>query len=259
MCTVSVVPVPAPGAGLRVAFNRDESPARPTALPPVEKRFRGRRALLPIDPRGAGTWIAATDDGIVLALLNRNPPGPGPAPRGRAGRPSRGGIIPALLAAETFEGMIGRALAIDPREYPPFRILLVRAGAGVVVDHHPGRMRARRFDPSTPRMLASSGLGDLRATRTRRALFTRLIARSPSLLSAQAAFHRSARPDRPHLGVCVEGTRARTVSHTLIDLGPRATRMIYFAEWPPRAGAPDPVVRWIPAREAGARNLREAS
>jgi hypothetical protein len=62
MCTVTVIPL---SFGIRVACNRDESRERPAAMSPELRIFGGNQALLPIDPTGGGTWIAASEAGLA--------------------------------------------------------------------------------------------------------------------------------------------------------------------------------------------------
>src|SRR5215510_2217521 len=88
MCTVTIL---RSRDMLRVACNRDEQRARPEAYAPFIATAGRMKALMPHDPKGRGTWIAANTAGLVFALLNRN---------GGARQPiSRGVVIPALLGS----------------------------------------------------------------------------------------------------------------------------------------------------------------
>ena len=90
MCTLTVV---TGSDTYRMAMNRDEKIARGAGVPPVMHEFDGTRAIYPNDGDG-GTWIAANECGIALALLNWNdiaPPGKTVKTR------SRGRVIPALI------------------------------------------------------------------------------------------------------------------------------------------------------------------
>jgi hypothetical protein len=76
-----------------MAMNRDEKIARGAGVPPEMHEFDGTRAIYPNDGDG-GTWIAANECGIALALLNWNDV----AQPGKAGKTrSRGRVIPALI------------------------------------------------------------------------------------------------------------------------------------------------------------------
>ncbi|MFN0137616.1 MAG: NRDE family protein, partial [Phycisphaerae bacterium] len=134
MCTVTVVPIAArPGGShdtnsrvVRIACNRDELRTRPIALPPRMQSFGARRAILPIDPASGGTWIALSDVGVLLTVLNVNVNN---GVRRDAIRPgelrSRGTIIPELLALDSLEAIAAAAARLSPSRYPPFRLLII--------------------------------------------------------------------------------------------------------------------------------------
>ncbi|CAN5581012.1 hypothetical protein BH09PLA1_BH09PLA1_04880 [soil metagenome] len=222
MCTVSIIPLA--GERLRLACNRDELLTRPLALPPRSTQFGEREALLPIDPQSGGTWIAASDAGLILTLLNtrsgwptRNVP-----PR------SRGEIIPAMLHCSTIDEVIRRMQRIDATLFGPFRLLVVsRAGGGEI--HSDGRRVTRRrwSIDKLPLMATSSSLGDELVGPPRRELFDRTILFGDCSAESQDAFHRHAWPDRTYLSVNMARLDARTVSVTTIELSPDRVRMRY--------------------------------
>lgn len=55
---------------LAVVFNRDESRLRPVAEPPKVLQDQRTRFIMPKDPQGQGSWIAANEYGFVFVLLN---------------------------------------------------------------------------------------------------------------------------------------------------------------------------------------------
>ena len=59
---------------LLVVMNRDERRDRAPARPPRRWRGNGEAFTAPVDGDAGGTWIAATDSGVVLALLNHYRP-----------------------------------------------------------------------------------------------------------------------------------------------------------------------------------------
>ena len=237
MCTVSVIPW---RGGLRLAANRDEQRSRPEALPPEVRSFGGRRAVLPIDRahgesksqarRGGGTWIGASDAGLVMAVLNitRAPGAPLVRPR------SRGAIIPALLDAGGLANAVRRALALEARDFAPFRLVVAdRRGCVEILSESARPELARRSELTAPLLFTSSGLGDALVEGPRRDLFTRLLA-AGDWAPAQEAFHRHAWPDRPHLSVCMRRPDARTVSHSVVALTDRGVSFAYHAGPPDR-------------------------
>jgi Uncharacterized conserved protein len=121
MCTLSWQYSP---AGLDLFFNRDESLQRPEAVPPVIEHRDGLSTVMPKDPAGGGTWIAANSQGVILALLN-NYRYPSRVPAGQA--TSRGLLVRRLSSAHR-AAEVRAFLGNEPLfQYPPF-ILLVFNG-----------------------------------------------------------------------------------------------------------------------------------
>lgn len=90
MCTLSVI---TRTDGYLLAMNRDERMARGAGELPEIHHLNGTTAMYPSDGAG-GTWIAANEHGITLALLNWNDAFPRPLDRIKTR--SRGEIIPTL-------------------------------------------------------------------------------------------------------------------------------------------------------------------
>jgi hypothetical protein len=228
MCTVSVIATP---GGFRLACNRDELRTRPVALPPRVVRFSERFAALPIDPSGGGTWLAATDAGLAFALLNVN------SPSARyTGPTSRGLLIPALLGCENLEDATSRALKLDQKRFSPCRLVVADA-QGCAVVHWDGLRRELELRPlATPMLFTSSGLGDAVILRPRLELFKQMLAPCGTV-TAQDAFHRHRWPDRPQLSVDMARADARTVSYSVIEVGPQRIQLAYQDGAPGDAGA----------------------
>src|SRR2546429_8445281 len=69
MCTLIALWRSVPGFDLMVGMNRDESANRPSDPPTV---IEGTPVLVaPRDRRAGGTWVGASDTGLVVALSNR--------------------------------------------------------------------------------------------------------------------------------------------------------------------------------------------
>jgi hypothetical protein len=226
MCTVSVIALPGwSSGGFRLACNRDELLSRPIALPPEIHRFRGRRAVIPIDPTSHGTWIAVNDAGVEFALLNLNRRGE----QKFAERCSRGRIILSLLHCDTADDALDAARQIDQRRYPPFRLVIIdgQRWGEILSDGRQLDVQAHPFD-AKPLVFTSSSLGDDLVEQPRRELFSRIVgAPTPD---RQDAFHLHAWPDRPHLSVNMSRADARTVSRTVVEVTDGAATMRYFAD-----------------------------
>lgn len=262
MCTLTVVPVTGTASGggaavdargFRLAFNRDELRTRAKALPPRITECEGGRAVMPIDPQGGGTWIAAGDTGIVLALLNVNPSSagrPSSKPSGMQ-RSSRGLIIPHLLELDDRQAMVRAACELRANEYAPFRLVIVDERE---VDEI--RSDGRSITATTtaygrrPAFFTSSGLGDALVEGPRRALFDEAFTNSSNWLEEQRRFHRHVWPDRRHVSVCMSREDALTVSHTAVEVSERTVTMTYH-DGPPDADGREFVVELTRRNQPG--------
>jgi hypothetical protein len=262
MCTVSVIRPEADRlrAGafeptlLRVVVNRDERDSRPAAWPVRIAESGGVRAMLPVDPAGDGTWVAASDAGLVFALLNGPDanvgrvfrPG-GASDAGRALRPgsmnrfdpgsiehvdagpnprlSRGQIIRSLIGCADIDEVMSRLRSLDLDAFRPWR--LVVAGEGVLLRARPGRRGVRLSTSLLPSrfMTSVSSLDPARAWRLRRDAF-RLLVTQPDA-AAQDAFHEHRWPADPELSVRMTRCDSRTVSRTVVEVTASEVRMSY--------------------------------
>src|ERR1044071_8889387 len=68
MCTVSFVPLS--NQSFILTSNRDEAVARGLASAPAIIEKENYRLVCPVDPLASGTWIAASNYGDVICLLN---------------------------------------------------------------------------------------------------------------------------------------------------------------------------------------------
>ena len=231
MCTVTALPrsllsrtVRDEPLLLRVACNRDEQRTRPLALPPVRRDAGVLSAVMPIDPQGGGTWIAVNDVGIVFALLNLNSGLPH-----TTGDTSRGLIIPTLVGCTSISDALHLAQRIETRRYQPFRLLLFDRYQLVECWPDVDRIRHRRSYLYGPVMRTSSGLGDAVVAGPRRHLFRRMLERTTDPIAAQDAFHQHQWPGREHISVRMERADARTVSHTVVEVGLESISIAYRA------------------------------
>lgn len=269
MCTLTTVPTydselptlrdreSARPTGLRMACNRDESCKRPAALPPEIRSFGRFRAIMPIDSQSGGTWIAASDAGFVVSLLNvyptvrstrgeeqvavgsvddRTPWGPNAAV---AGKQSRGLIIPRLMGCCGLEEAVEAAKRLDAVSYPPFRLVLADRFRIVELRSNGAEISpSSQQDSDHPSLFVSSGLGDDRVEGPRRELYDSSFADRANLVESQDRFHRHTWPDRPELSVCMSRQDARTVSLTVVELTPDRVTMVYYPDAPDRPVEP---------------------
>lgn len=233
MCTVSIIRAHAEArrgdepSGLRIVCNRDEHRERSAARPPRWRTLpSGGRAIWPVDTHigAGGTWVAASEHGLVMAVLNLNPRPP-VSVLDVKGLKSRGALIPALIDSATPEVAVGRLAGADLTRYAPFRIIAAGAASDARVRARIGEVRWDRHElsiawhESPPLCFVSSGLGDHRA-QPRLGLFRELVAEPGATPDRQDEFHRHTWLDHPEISVMMSRAEARTVSVTTIEMTP---------------------------------------
>jgi hypothetical protein len=214
-----------------MACNRDELRTRPPATPPEVRTYGPARAILPIDPVSAGTWIAVNDFGLALALLNVYLPATGSY--SRVPKRSRGTIIPELVESQSFESCVRRALAVNPRLFAPFRLII--AGQATIAEiRSDGRTlhSIQWIKAAIPMFFTSSGLGDHLVENPRRQLFDQFFAASGDWHAVQDGYHRHFWPEQRHLSVCMCRDDAHTVSYSVISVNSTNAALTYHAEAP---------------------------
>ena len=217
-------------------FNRDERRTRALGLPPQRQQAHGVAYLSPIDPDSGGTWFAATERGLVLALLNRSVDGQPPA----AGRRSRGSLIPALVGARDLAALATLLDRMALAECAPFRLFADLPGTAALGAVWDGERLATQAITTPAGLLCSSSRGDRAVTRVRSALWSaRRAERAASGLDELQRFHRSHLPSRSASSVCMHREDASTVSHLEVLRTPDEVRVAYFAGSPCTAGEPE--------------------
>jgi hypothetical protein len=217
---------------LRLGFNRDELRSREPALPPEVRDGPAGRWIAPRDGRAGGTWIAASERGVVLALLNRSEGAPPP------GVASRGLLIPELLGATDADALVDALGRRDLAPFAPFRLLALWHGrdAGVVAGWNGVALDAAELDAAAG-LLCSSSLGDERVTATRGAVWERHRAGATSFdAAAHDAFHRDHAPEPSAWSVCMHRDDAQSVSFTAVEIGGGVVRLAYHDAPPCQPG-----------------------
>ena len=187
---------------------------------------------MPRDGQAGGTWIAVTDAGVVFALLNLNPGRahpPGEAAADIGPRLTRGAVIHELIQANTAPEALERTHALDPRAFPPFRVLACdRQGSWMEAVSTGTTMRRRLRTLDAPLMRTSSGLGDDVVIEARRALFHTMLGNAEvATAAAQDRFHRHRWAGAGELSVLMSRPDARTVSITTVEVWDAGARMLY--------------------------------
>lgn len=226
MCTLTLI---ATGSdGYRLVHSRDELRTRAPGEPPAWHDASGGApaAIMPRDPDAGGTWIATTEAGLSLAMLNVNP-GPGEAFRAQdpTALRSRGLVVGAVLEANPAdpEGVMRVVDGLTLSEFKPFRIVAVAPATGGPVaaelrwdGARPSIMRHAGGAGFRPLCWVSSGLGDAKVE-PRLPLFERVVGSAPSP-RVQDRFHRHRWPARPEISVLMSRADARTVGITTVEV-----------------------------------------
>ncbi len=225
MCTLSVISLD--GGGYRVVMNRDEERTRSRSVDPEWREAGEVRAIWPVDPDSGGTWIAAAETGLTLALVNRFLE---PMPELPADLVSRGVIIPRLIDAHGIEEVVDRLSEMEIERHAPFRLLAV----DLVMSEEAGEITPRIVEMdwdrrelavethlSGPVCLVSSGLGDSRVL-PRLDLFRSMVVERGLTGEAQDAFHAHTGGDDPAASVMLSRELAWTESVTVIECRPDA-------------------------------------
>lgn len=225
-------------AGYTLLFNRDELRARGPEIAPAEARTdSGVRYIAPTDSDAGGTWIAANEHGITVALLNGYAESRGPE---RSEWTSRGALVRSLADMQTAGELWTR---MSPRRLGAFRPSVVVAlglGERPLIARWDGL--AVSFDPRADLALpiTSSSYEQSEVQRFRRDLYAREVgggldprSTGPPSLAALDAYHRWTGPDGPtDSSPCMARSDAATRSHCRIEVRPGAVRFQYFPSAP---------------------------
>jgi hypothetical protein len=217
---------------LIVVMNRDERRDRAPARPPRRWRGADGGVTAPVDGDAGGTWIAARDSGVVLALLNHQAPDDsGVAGAAGAGRLISRGVLVTTLAAEAAPPDAARLRAAGLASYAPFRLFV--AGPRVppcVFTWNGATLSTRRLDPRLG-FLTSSSWNARAVVPARHARFRAFARAHPRPTRADLlGFH--AQADDPRgtpWAICMSRDDARTVSMTVVEVTAAGVAMRYRA------------------------------
>lgn len=224
MCTLSVI---TRSDGYLLAMNRDERIARGPGEPPQVHHRGATTAVYPGDGAG-GTWIAANEHGITLALLNRSDVVPLPCDRNQPR--SRGEIIPALASAPSLTGLQAAFGTLNLHGIRPFRFVGVFPFEQAIAEW--GWDSAQlTFQTRGWQSLHwfSSSLSDRQAESLRGAA-CRDAQQEPDASSALwlRKLHASHAAGPGPFSLCVHRVDVKTLSYTEVVVTPRQIRMEHF-------------------------------
>lgn len=207
-------------SGFCVAMNRDEKRVRIAALPPERFNVGGRQVIYPREP-GGGTWLAANDAGLCLALINwhrieREPLGK---------IESRGQVIPKLIGASSSDQVERNLRAIALQRLRPFRLIAIVCSEHALLEFD-WNLRSIRVSRQTwqTHHWFSSGFDERQAEITRH-----LVCNSarPQTMKDLRALHRSHLPTRGPFSICMHRRDAKSVSYAEVNVTTKSVSMRY--------------------------------
>ena len=218
------------GSGYQLLFNRDEQLSRELAESPRYFEYGSEvMALMPVDPKGQGSWIAVNNRGLTLALLNfyqgHTPPGE---------LRSRGQIVRRAAGLSCVDDIDKYLRASKLHYYPPFSLL-------VFDKHHP---HAIQFQWNGEKLGVSAAMSPIisssvdfeRVFEARQALYQTSLGEAPSF-DALLEFHASHHPKPSALSVCMHREDAETLSQTQVLVDEQYVKLNYLPVAPCSANA----------------------
>ncbi|WP_434361713.1 NRDE family protein [Parasalinivibrio latis] len=218
MCTASWIIRP---DGYSLFFNRDERRTRSEALLPEVTRQSGMRIVMPKDPDGGGTWIAMNDAGVSVCLLNYYQ---GKIPYGTL--VSRGQLVVSLADCRNVEEVNSRLTNLPLHKMAPFTLLLFTPDISKQRRPHAWQWDGLQL---TPRVVTapviSSAVCLEEVVHSRTDLYCQM---SPKTEEGALAFHRSHKPGKGFLSVCMHREDASSVSLTHVSVSGDEMEMDYY-------------------------------
>jgi Transport and Golgi organisation 2 len=236
-----------PDGGFEAFFNRDERRTRLPASAPVERIVGDTRFLAPQDGDFGGTWLAANEWGVVVALLNGAPGGPTDR---AAEATSRGLLVYALAGSRSTADAIVRLDRTDLLPFRPFVLVLLDARRDRRIVTWGDGMRVCDPAADLAQPVVSSSFDSAEVARGRRARFHAVAAAASSgRRELHLAYHRDHVPSAGPRSVCMHREDAETVSFSRIEVGPDAVRFLYWPVSPCRASG-EPAAATLDRRAA---------
>ena len=221
MCTVSWL---LNSSGYDVFFNRDEQKSRAIAFPPSHLILNGTPCLMPLDPEGGGSWIAANHHGISICLLNYYQ---GEIPSNKL--TSRGRLLKFLSSFPCVNALIAQLNQLEMRRYAPFTLLVFNPNLNSHQEHvltfqWDGNVL---FQRASVEPMISSSVDYLDVMVTRRQAYKSMMNGKVDVENA-ILYHASHLPKADQRSVCMHRVDAHTVSFTHLKVTPRDIQMTYI-------------------------------
>jgi len=230
------------GTGYDLFFNRDEKRTRLLAEPPEIRRVVSTAVLAPRDGEAGGTWIAANEHGLTLALLNGYLGADAAAPPASGSWTSRGKLVMALSDCSDVGEVASRLEARDLTCFRSFHLAAFDRRTTSLASWRDGKLEHLDSGSFAAPMISSSF--DFEAVaETRREHYREFLeATDRARVEAALAYHRSHRPERGPYSPCMHRADARTVSLTWVRVDAERVRMRYSPDSPCRGWPPGPAL-----------------
>jgi Transport and Golgi organisation 2 len=230
MCTLTVI---TRANGYLLAMNRDEKIARGAGTSPQAHESDGSIAVYPGDGAG-GTWIAANEYGITLALLNWNDVVP------TAGKArSRGQLIPSLIGSRSTSELQTGFNVLNLNGILPFGLVGVFPSEMTMGEWRWNSVQLEfRLHAWDSRHWFSSSLSDRQAEALRGSA-CHDTQREPDAGSAPwlRRLHRSHVGGPGPFSLCVHRDDVQTLSYTEVTCTPETVAFEHFRGSPCRVGS----------------------
>ncbi|NIM02474.1 MAG: hypothetical protein GTN89_16980 [Acidobacteria bacterium] len=228
--------------GYDLFFNRDEKRSRLRAEPPEVRSIGTTSVLAPRDGEAGGSWIAANEHGVSLALLNGYL-GADVAAAPAAGEwTSRGKLVMDLADCATAGEAAERLQGHDLTSFRSFHLAAFDPGSSLLLSWSDGSLECST-DDSFSAPLISSSFNYEEVAESRRSLYREFSeAAGMHPVEAALAYHRSHRPARGPYSACMHREDARTISFTWVRVDADRVRMRYAPDSPCRGWPPGPAL-----------------
>jgi len=211
--------------GYDVFFNRDEQHSREKAIQPSLQH--NSLIIMPIDPQGGGTWIASSQFGSTLCLLNNYQKQA--AMSQLKTYKSRGQLIPLLLKAHD-QSDIGQKLGtLDLSQYLAFSLCVFHSDLNttentVLVYQWDGHTLTQE---TATQPVISSSIQREQVINSRTELFRKTVG-TDSNRQKHLAYHASHLPEKGFLSVCMHRDDAQTQSLCHISVNKHSVSFSYI-------------------------------
>jgi hypothetical protein len=201
--------------GYELLFNRDELKSRAEALPPRPAETDGVRWIAPVDPDGGGTWLATSERGLTIGVLNGRRVPDDPSREWT----TRGRLAPALVSSRDLAALAARLRGRDLARFRPFRLVAITPAEPATVAEWDGAELSVDAGAEGRVPFVSAAIDESVVGAARRAEYTRVVGGDGATLERLLAFHRSAPGGAGPCTVSMERPEAatRSLTHVSVD------------------------------------------